>query len=90
MKHSDVLNPGGRLVIVDEFAPSRTDAAPSRLPSAFLYSLEYPSQSIDFTTAEVVHTRLHRVRFRNFSVASLPHKDNLPWNIDWSIVEAAK
>jgi SAM-dependent methyltransferase len=86
----DVLNPGGRLVIVDKFAPGRTNAPPSRLPSAFLHSLECPSQSIDFTTAEMVQTRLHRVGFRNFSVTPLPHKDNLPWNIDWSMLEAGK
>jgi SAM-dependent methyltransferase len=86
----DVLTPGGRLVIVDKFAPSQTHAPPSRLPSAFLYSLENPSQSIDFTTAEMVQTRLHRVGFRNFSVTSFPHKDNLPWNIDWSMLEARK
>jgi cyclopropane fatty-acyl-phospholipid synthase-like methyltransferase len=86
----DVLNPGGRLVIVDKFAPSRAHVPPSRLPSRFLYSLEYPSQSIELTTMEMVRTRLHRVGFRKLSVASVPHKDNLPWNIDWSMLEAAK
>jgi cyclopropane fatty-acyl-phospholipid synthase-like methyltransferase len=86
----DVLSPGGRLVIVDKFAPSRTNAPPSRLPSAFLYSLEYPSQSIGFTTVEMVQTRLHRVGFRSFSFVSLPHKDNLPWNVDWSMLEAKR
>ncbi len=86
----DVLNPKGRLVIVDKFAPSRTSAPPSRLASAFLFSLEYPSQSIDFTTTEVVQTRLQQVGFRNFSITSVPHKDNLPWNIDWIMLEAQK
>ena len=85
-----VLNAKGRFVIVDKFAPSRTSAPPSRLPSAFLYSLEYPSQSIDFTTAEVVQTRLQQAGFRDFSIISVPHKDNLPWNIDWSMLEAKK
>lgn len=46
----DVLNLKGHLVIVDKFAPSRTSAPPSRLSSAFLDSLKYPAQSIDFTT----------------------------------------
>ena len=86
----NVLNPKGRLVIVDKFAPSRTSAPPSRLSSAFLYSLEYPSQSIDFTTTEVVQTRLQQAGFREFSITSVPHKDNLPWNIDWSMLEAKK
>jgi SAM-dependent methyltransferase len=86
----DVLNPKGRLVIVDKFAPSRTSAPPSRLLSAFLDSLEYPSQSIDFTTMEVVQARLQQAGLGGFSVAPVPHKDNLPWNIDWIMLEARK
>jgi SAM-dependent methyltransferase len=86
----DVLNLKGHLVIVDKFAPSKTIAPPSRLASAFLDSLEYPSQSIDFTTTEVVQTRLQQAGFRDFSVTSVPHKDNLPWNIDWMVLEARK
>jgi SAM-dependent methyltransferase len=86
----DVVNLKGRLVIVDKFAPSRTSAPPSRLPSAFLDSLENPAQSIEFTTTEVVQTRLQQAGFRDFSVISVPHKDNLPWNIDWTMLEARK
>lgn len=86
----DVLNLKGHLVIVDKFAPSRTSAPPSRLSSAFLDSLKYPAQSIDFTTTEVVQTRLQQAGFRDFSVTSVPHKDNLPWNIDWIMLEARK
>ena len=86
----DVLNLKGHLVIVDKFAPSRTSAPPSRLPSAFLDSLEHPAQSIDFTTTEVVQTRLQQAGFRDFSLTSVPHKDNLPWNIDWIMLEARK
>jgi hypothetical protein len=85
-----VLNPKGHLVIVDKFAPSRISAPPSRLSSAFLGSLEYPAESIDFTTTEVVQTRLQQAGFRGFSVASVPHRDNLPWNIDWTMLEARK
>jgi hypothetical protein len=58
--------------------------------SAFLDSLAYPAQSIDFTTTEVVQTRLQQAGFRDFSVSSVPHKDNLPWNIDWIMLEARK
>jgi cyclopropane fatty-acyl-phospholipid synthase-like methyltransferase len=86
----DVLNLKGHLVIVDKFAPSRTSAPPSRLLSAFLDSLEYPAQSVDFTTTEVVQTRLQQAGFQDFSVTSVPHKDNLPWNIDWIMLEARK
>jgi hypothetical protein len=85
-----VLNLKGRLVIVDKFAPSKTIAPPSRLSSAFLTSLEYPAQSIDFTTTEVVQTRLQQAGFRDFCATPVPHKDNLPWNIDWTMLEAKK
>jgi len=85
-----VLNPKGRLVIVDKFAPGKTTAPPSRLGSAFLASLEYPAPSIEFTTTEVVQTRLQQVGFRDFSITAVPHKDNLPWNIDWIMLEAHK
>jgi len=86
----DALNVKGHLVIVDKFAPSRTSAPPSRLSSAFLGSLEYPAQSIDFTTTEVVQTRLEQAGFRDLSLAAVPHKDDLPWNIDWTMLTARK
>jgi len=86
----DVLNPKGHLVIVDKFAPSRTSAPPSRLSSAFLFSLEYPSPSIDFTTAEVVQARLQQAGFRGSSMTPVPHENNLPWNIDWTMLEAGE
>jgi predicted O-methyltransferase YrrM len=86
----NVLNLKGQLVIVDKFAPSGANAPPSRLSPAFLDSLENPAQSIDFTTAEVVLTRLQQAGFRDFSVTSVPHINNLPWNIDWIMLEARK
>ena len=86
----DVLNLNGRLVIVDKFAPSKTSAPPSRLLAAFLTSLESPAQSVDYITTEVVQARLHQTGFQDLSTAPVPHKDNLPWNIDWTIVEALK
>jgi SAM-dependent methyltransferase len=86
----DVLNPKGRLVIVDKFAPGKTAAPPSRLLAAFLNSLESPSQSVDYITTEAVQTRLEKAGFRDVSIASVPHKDNLPWNIDWTLLEAQK
>jgi Methylase involved in ubiquinone/menaquinone biosynthesis len=86
----DVLNPKGRPVIVDKFAPSKTDAPPSRLLAAFLNSLESPAQSVDYITTEVVQTRLQQAGFRDISTTAVPHKDNLPWNIDWIMLEAQK
>ena len=85
-----VLNQKGRLIIVDKFAPGKTIAPPSRLGSAFLNSLASPAQSIDFTTKESVQPRLEQAGFRDFSITTVPHKDNLPWNIDWIMIEAHK
>jgi SAM-dependent methyltransferase len=84
----NVLNPKGRFIIVDKFASDKTGAPPSRLLSAFLTSLESPSQSVDYITAEVVQTRLGQAGFRCISTTPVPHKDNLPWNIDWIMIEA--
>jgi cyclopropane fatty-acyl-phospholipid synthase-like methyltransferase len=84
------LNSDGHLVVVDKFAPTKTDAPPSRLSGAFLASLQYPAQSIHFTTVEMVQSQLQKTGFRAFSTTSVPHKDNLPWNIDWIMLEARK
>ncbi len=84
------LNPHGRLVIVDKFAPSRSDAPPSRLLSAFVHALESPSQTIDLATTEMVQTRLQQAGFRDLTVTSVPHKDNLPWNLDWVMLQGRK
>ncbi len=86
----DVLSQKGHLVIVDKFASSRTSAPPSRLLSAFVNSLVSPAQSVDYITTEVVLIRLQQAGFRDFSMISVPHTDYLPWNIDWTMLEAQK
>jgi hypothetical protein len=86
----DVLNEKGRLVIVDKFAPSRTSTPPSRLLSAFLKSLESPSDSVDYITTETVLRLLIQRGFRDIYTTPLPHKDNSPWNIDWTMIVAHK
>ena len=88
--YDDVLNRNGRLVIVDKFAPNRTGAPPSRLLAAFLNSLESPAPSVDYITTDAVQIRLGQAGFRDISITSVPHKDNLPWNIDWTMLEALK
>ena len=89
-KIHDILTQKGCLVVVDKFSPNRIDAPPSRLLSAFLTSLESPSQSVDYITTQVVRARLKEAGFRDISMASVPHKDNLPWNIDWIMLKARK
>ena len=86
----DALNKAGRLVIVDKFATSKTSTPPSRLLSAFLKSLKSPSDSVDYITKDVIETRLQHVGFRDITSISVPHHDNLPWNIDWTMVEARR
>ena len=85
-----VLNPHGRLIIVDKFAPSRTSPPPSRLWSAFFDSLEHPAQPLDFLTTEVVQARLQQAGFGDVSVTPVPPEDHLPWNIDWTMLEVRK
>lgn len=85
-----VLHLQGRLVIVDKFASGKTVAPRSRLLAAFLTSLESPAQFVDYITTDVVQTRLQQAGFRSISITPVPHKDNLPWNLDWTMVEAQK
>lgn len=86
----EALDEKGRLVIVEKFAPSRTTPPPSRLYPAFMDSMLNPAESIDFTTVEMVQSRLQRAGYEGFSVTPLPHIDNLPWNVDWIMLEARK
>ena len=86
----DVLNLNGRLVVVDKFGRTETHSPPSRLLGAFLDSLDYPEASIRFTTVEMVQARLQEAGFRGFSTTSVPHRDNLRWNLDWTMLEARK
>ena len=84
------LNPQGRLVIVDKFAPRRDSPPPSRLPAALLDALKDPAGSIDFTTVQVVQALLQQSGFRDLSATPVPPKDHLPWNIDWAMLQARK
>jgi SAM-dependent methyltransferase len=89
-KLHDALNRNGHLVVVDKFAPTTTNPPSSRLSGAFLSSLNCPEPSIDFTTVERVQARLQEAGFRDFSTTPVPHKDNLRWNLDWTMLEARK
>jgi SAM-dependent methyltransferase len=84
------LNPGGRLVIVNQLAPRENQAAGSHFLWAFLSSLEYPQETIQFTTTEMVRARLERAGFRECSTAAVPYTDPLRWNLDWTMLIAKK
>jgi hypothetical protein len=38
----------------------------------------------------VVQTQLQHAGFQGFPVTPVPHQDNLPWNVDWILLEARK
>ena len=84
------LKLNGRLVVVDKFARTSTDPAPSRLSGAFLSSLNDPEPSIRFTTLEMVQARLQEAGFRDVSSTPVPHRDHLRWTLDWTMLEARK
>ncbi len=65
-----VLNQGGRLVIVDHFAPAENAVPPARLYSAFQSSLADPDFSV--TTAAEIQTQLTQAGFH------LLYEDTLP------------
>jgi len=82
------LNPGGRLVIVDHFAPAQ-GVAPATTPYphwAFLSSLHTPDSSRP--TAAEIQTLLAQVGFRLLSESILPQKGTLRWTADWAVIEA--
>jgi SAM-dependent methyltransferase len=84
------LNPGGRLVIVDHFAPAR-GVAPATPPYplwAFLGALDRPDASRP-TVAEI-KARLAQTGFRRLSEEILPQKGTLRWTKDWVVLEACK
>jgi ribosomal protein S18 acetylase RimI-like enzyme len=65
-------------------------APPSRLSSAFLHSLEYPAQSIGFTTTEVVQTRLQQAGYGVFVIMKevifrVAQRDDYPELAEWFV-----
>lgn len=84
------LNPNGRLVLVEQFAPDQEHVVPSHMVWAFLSSLEFPKPTINYTTSEAVKAQLQQSGFREISITPLPGKDDLRWNSDWIVLEARK
>lgn len=81
------LNPGGRLAIVEKLAPNETDGPPSRLPAGFVAAMESPGESWRLTV-ETVRALLAAVGFGAFSSTPIPAGDLLPWNLDWTLIQA--
>ncbi len=85
-----LLNPGGRLVIVDHFAPAEgvAPATPPYTYWAFLASLADPEFS--FPTATQMQERLRQAGFQPLSVETLVVKEALRWSRDWVVIVARK
>jgi predicted TPR repeat methyltransferase len=84
------LEPGGRLVIVDHFAPEK-GLAPDTDPHplwAFLGSLDKPDLS--HPTVAETWTQLRQAGLRPLSEAVLPQRGTLRWTRDWVMIEAGK
>jgi SAM-dependent methyltransferase len=82
------LDPGGRLVIVDLFAPSEGVAPSAWLYWAVLASLENPGFSL--LTVAQVQERLIDAGFRLLSERALAHSEVKRWSSDWTMIEAEK
>jgi SAM-dependent methyltransferase len=82
------LNPGGRLVIVDQFAPAKGVAPSGWLHWALLASLDDPGFSLPTLTQ--VQDRLTNAGFQPLSERSLPHGEVRRWSSDWTMIEARK
>lgn len=89
-KIHNILNPHGQLVIIDQFALDQNNLPSAHLVWGFLSTLENPQPNINFTTSEIVQTRLRQAGFCDFSTTPVPYKEPLRWNIDWTILEARK
>lgn len=81
-----ILNPGGRLVVVDQFAPSENAAPETRLTWAFQSSIENPDPV--FLSSGEIGTRLKEAGYRILSERGLPHSGVWRWTAGWNVVEA--
>jgi SAM-dependent methyltransferase len=82
------LDPGGRLVIVDLFAPTEGIAPSAWLYWAVLASLENPDFSL--LTVAQAQDRLVNAGFQLQSERALPHSEVKRWSSDWVMIEARK
>lgn len=80
------LVPGGRFIIVDQFALSDTIPHPTRVFWAFLASLENPDASL--TTSHSVRSMLENVGFYIEAEIMLPVHQQYRWDQNWTVIEA--
>ena len=87
-KIRSALNPAGRVVIVDKFAPTKDGAHPTRLHWAFLSSLENPD--LTKTTAAEVKNLITQTGLELLSTRILHSKQDVRWSSGWVMIEARK
>jgi predicted O-methyltransferase YrrM len=82
------LNPGGRLVIVDQFATAENIAPGAYLYWAFQAALENPNYTP--TTSTEIQARLRQAGYQVLSESTLPASEALRWSSDWIVLEARR
>jgi demethylspheroidene O-methyltransferase len=82
------LNPGGRLVIVDQFAPAPGIVPPSYVYWAFLASMANPDFAL--STVEQAQELLEGAGFRFISETGLSPSEARRWSRDWTLVQASR
>jgi hypothetical protein len=80
------LNPSGRLVVIDHFAPSTHVADPSRLHWAFVSSMHGPTTTR--ITAADVQGFLIETGFETITARPLPTAYTVRWTVGFTIMEA--
>lgn len=87
-KTLSALNPDGRLIIVDQFAPVAGVAPPSRLNWAFADSLANPDSV--YPTVKEIQDMLALAGYHQLSCRLLPRGDAMRWSEGWQVIEARK
>lgn len=82
------LRPGGRLVIVDQFAPVPDVAPPAYGHWAFLAAMANPAATQ--TTVAQVRPRLEKAGFEVLPAWVLPFQNMLRWSGNWIVLEARR
>jgi len=80
------LNPGGRLIIVEQFPAERDTLTPPWLTWSFRSSLHEPDFSLP--SLADIEDPLERSGFRISSMNTIPHKGAVRWSKSWFILEA--
>ncbi|MFH0778168.1 MAG: methyltransferase [Candidatus Eisenbacteria bacterium] len=81
-----VLNPGGRLVIVDQFAAPDGEVSPSRIQWEFRNSMVNPNSAL--RTVADIRALLGKTGYRVLSTRVLPAGAPRRWTGGWQVIEA--